>query len=70
MSQTKEGGRKAAATNRAIHGEDFYQRIGALGGAAGKTGGFEYLVRKGQHERLAEISRKGGSMSRRRKRNG
>lgn len=33
MAGTKEGGLKAAATNRKLHGEDFYKRIGAKGGS-------------------------------------
>lgn len=28
MSGTKAGGLKAAVTNRKLHGEDFYRRIG------------------------------------------
>lgn len=34
------GGRKAAATNKARYGDDWYKKIGALGGKAGNTGGF------------------------------
>lgn len=40
MSGTKEGGLKASATNRKLHGEDFYKIIGAKGGRNGHTGGF------------------------------
>lgn len=40
MSGTIEGGRKAAATNRAKNGADFYSRIGRMGGKKGTTGGF------------------------------
>ncbi len=40
MSGTKAGGLKAAATNRRIHGEDFYSNIGRKGGQNGHTGGF------------------------------
>lgn len=32
MSGTKSGGLKCAATNKLKHGEDFYKRIGAIGG--------------------------------------
>lgn len=32
MSGTKSGGLKCAATNKQIHGEDFYKRIGSMGG--------------------------------------
>ena len=40
MSGTKEGGRKAAETNRKKYGEDFYIRNGRKGGKNGHTGGF------------------------------
>lgn len=41
MTGTKEGGRKAAATNKLIYGEDFYARIGAKGGSRSTPyGGF------------------------------
>lgn len=42
MSGTKSGGLKASATNKARHGETFYQRIGALGGYKGTTGGWAH----------------------------
>ena len=34
MAGSKEGGEKAAATNKAKHGSDFYSRIGHKGGSA------------------------------------
>lgn len=40
MSGTREGGRKAAQTNKLLHGEDFYKEIGRKGGKNGHTGGF------------------------------
>ena len=40
MPGTKEGARKAAATNRALYGEDFFANIGKIGGKKGNTGGF------------------------------
>lgn len=40
MSGTKAGGKKCAATNKKLHGSDFYARIGAKGGRNGHTGGF------------------------------
>lgn len=40
MSGTKEGGKKAAATNKLRNGEDFFARIGKKGGQNGHTGGF------------------------------
>lgn len=62
MAGTKEGGQKAAATNKARHGKDFYAKIGAKGGKLGRTGGF-YANRE-----LARVAgAKGGRISRRRK---
>ena len=40
MAGTKNGGAKAAATNKNKYGADFYARIGAMGGKLGKSGGF------------------------------
>lgn len=62
MAGTKAGGKAAAATNKAKYGEDYYGKIGAIGGKLGKTGGF-YVNRE-----LARIAgAKGGRISRRRK---
>ena len=35
---TKLGGSKVAATNKAKHGDDFYRQIGAMGGRASYKG--------------------------------
>lgn len=40
MPGTKAGGLKAAATNKAKYGADFYKIQGAKGGRIGRTGGF------------------------------
>jgi len=40
MAGTKEGGLKAAQTNKAKYGEDFYKKIGADGGSISSGGGF------------------------------
>lgn len=40
MSGTKAGGRKAAASNKAKYGKEFYSLIGSKGGRNGHTGGF------------------------------
>ena len=40
MAGTKAGGMKAAKTNKELHGEDFYRRIGHKGGHNSHTGGF------------------------------
>lgn len=62
MAGTKAGGVKAAATNKARHGSDFYAKIGAKGGQNGNTGGFA------ANRELARIAgAKGGRISRRRK---
>lgn len=37
MAGTKAGGKKTAATNIERHGEDFYRRIGAMGGSRTDT---------------------------------
>jgi uncharacterized protein len=60
MAGTKQGGRKAAATNKAKYGKDFYARIGQMGGKLGRTGGF-YANR----ELAREAGRRGGRISRR-----
>lgn len=69
MSGTREGGRKAAATNITKHGEDFYRNIGRKGGRNGHTGGFasEVIGRDGLTgwERSKVAGKKGGTISRR-----
>ena len=60
MSGSKLGGQRAAQTNKSKYGDDFYAKIGALGGKKGKTGGF-YANR----ELAREAGRKGGLKSRR-----
>lgn len=60
MPGTPAGAKKAAATNKAKHGADFYKRIGAIGGRNGNTGGFA------TNPELASIAgAKGGRISRR-----
>lgn len=62
MAGTKAGGIKAAATNKAKHGANFYAKIGAKGGQRGHTGGFA------ANPELARIAgAKGGRISRRTK---
>lgn len=60
MSGTKAGGIKAAATNKLRNGDDFFKRIGKLGGQNGHSGGFAT-----SHEWAVQCGRKGGSISRR-----
>lgn len=60
MAGTKAGGRKAAKTNRAKYGSDFYAEIGRKGGHNGHTGGFA------SNPELARIAgAKGGRKSKR-----
>lgn len=60
MAGTKAGGLKAAATNKAKYGKEFYARIGAKGGRLGHTGGFA------ANPALARIAgAKGGRISKR-----
>lgn len=40
MAGTKAGGAKAAATNKARYGSDWYAQIGRKGGQNSTTGGF------------------------------
>jgi len=60
MAGTKDGGQKAAATNKTKYGKDFYARIGAMGGKMGHTGGF-YANR----DLARKAGAKGGRISRR-----
>lgn len=39
MGGTVRGGLKAAATNKARHGKDFYKKLGRRGGKKGKADG-------------------------------
>jgi uncharacterized protein len=60
MGGTRIGGKRCAATNKARHGEDYYSRIGAIGGKNGHTGGFH------NNRELARRARAiGGRISRR-----
>lgn len=71
MSETLTGGKLAAATNKARHGEDFYVRMGKKGGQAGHTGGFHQKVLcgcsiiTGLHTKPQCAGAKGGRKSRR-----
>lgn len=60
MAGTKTGGQKAATTNRAKYGSDFYREIGRKGGRNGHLGGFA------ANPELARIAgAKGGRISKR-----
>ena len=61
MSGNRNGGMKAAATNKKRYGNGFYARIGAKGGRNGHTGGFA------ANRELASVAgAKGGRISSRR----
>ncbi len=60
MPGTKEGGLRAAETNKAKYGESFYANIGKKGGENGHTGGFF-----ANRDLAAEAGRKGGKISKR-----
>lgn len=68
MAGTRAGAAKASATNKTKYGPDFYAKIGKLGGAAGKTGGFAYWQKIGREDLISQAGRKGGLTSRRRPR--
>lgn len=63
MAGTMAGGKAASQTNRLIYGEDFYIRIGSLGGSAktSKPKGFAAM----SPEKRSAAGQKGGSRSRR-----
>ena len=62
MAGTKAGGMKAAATNKAKYGSEFYAQIGAKGGKLGHTGGFF-----ANRDLARQAGAKGGRISRRTK---
>lgn len=63
MAGTPAGGRLAAQRNKKKHGPDFYKRIGAKGGRAGRTGGF--AAGEEGRKRASIYGAIGGSISRR-----
>jgi len=54
MNTRQEGGKRAAKKVKETYGEDFFKRIGALGGLASTGGGFT-----GDPERAREAGRAG-----------
>lgn len=72
MSGNRIGGLKSKVTLKRIYGDDFYNKIGHLGGIKGKTGGFgsKFKGRDGLtgQERASLAGAVGGKISKRRKR--
>ncbi len=62
MAGTRKGGQRAAATNKARYGVNFYMEIGRRGGQISRGGGFA-----ANPELAREAGRRGGQASRRRK---
>lgn len=60
MAGNKLGGLKAAATNKAKYGKNFYRNIGSIGGRNGHTGGFA-----ANPELARTAGSKGGKISKR-----
>lgn len=69
MAGTKSGGLSAAQLNKKLYGEDYYSRIGKIGGKLGKTGGWasEKVGADGLtgRERASKFGAVGGKKSRR-----
>ena len=61
MAGTKIGGQKCRDENKRKYGEDYYQKIGALGGKKSAIKGFAAMDKA----RVSEIGRKGGLISKR-----
>lgn len=69
MSGNKIGGIRAAKTNKAKYGDNFYREIGAKGGRNSSTGGFasDIVGKDGLtgRERAAILAKKSGRMGKR-----
>lgn len=72
MGGTKEGGRKAALTNKAKYGESFYSEIGKKGAdiynaippSQRNPRGFAYMKVNGQVDKIKAAGARGGATSR------
>lgn len=64
MAGTIEGGKLAAATNKAKYGKNFYSNIGRIGGSKEGPKGFAVMDR----DKHIAASVKGGTISRRKPR--
>lgn len=65
MSGTTKGGYLTAERNKELYGQDYYRRIGSLGGQRSRTGGFYWMKQNGQVDKIKAAGRKGGSKSKR-----
>lgn len=61
MAGTIGGGKSAARTNKKRYGEDFYAKIGAIGGKTSGLKGFAGM----DPQKRSEAGRKGGMRSKR-----
>ena len=65
MAGNRQGGLKAAKTNKQRYGTNFYERIGRIGGKKSTGGGFA------KNPELAKVAgRKGGKASQRKRKAG
>lgn len=62
MSGTRLGGKKAAATNKERHGENFYKEIGTKGGSVKHPDTRPFTT---DSKLASEAGRKGGQLSKR-----
>lgn len=66
MAGTVDGGKQAATTNKELYGQDWYQKIGALGGSVARRETRHFYL----HPEVARVAgHKGGTISRRGKAN-
>lgn len=68
MAGSVTGGKRASKTNKERYGEDFYKRIGRMGGKKGTTGGFasKKVGKDGMdgRQRARVVGQRGGRISR------
>lgn len=62
MPGSRKGGLKTTITNKALYGDDFYARIGKIGGSTPKTRPSGFRARP---ELASAAGRKGGLISKR-----
>lgn len=67
MSGTKIGGEKARETNKQLYGEDYYRKIGAIGGKATMAEGAKPKGFAARPDLASIAGAIGGKISKRRK---